>query len=180
MSKSKEPILREYVRYLNSVLNKLITDARLIGIYDRPSPLSTISCFQKKEFCQLQLKPVGWLDIRQIISIPSNSIVVETSRYIYYPSSAMDEDNWLFRYEYNRSPKEGVPRSHLHVNMLNGGKPFKKTHFPTGRMSIEQIIAHLIIEHGVKPLRTDWLEHLIESHTGFMLRRTDLKEPYFL
>lgn len=174
MPKSKEPILRGYVHYLNSVFNQLITTGRLIGLYDNPSPLSTISCFQHNEFCRLELKPVGWLDFRQIISIPSTSIVVETSRYIYYPSSEMNEANWLFRYDYNRISESGVPCSHLHVNMTKDDEPFKEIHFPTGRVSIEQIIAHLITEYKVKPMRAGWLELLTKSHRGFIKRRTDL------
>lgn len=179
MPKSKEQIFREYISYLNSVFNELITSGRLIGLYDKPSPLSTISCFQDKEFCQLALNPTGWLDFRQTVSIQSSKVVVENSRYIYYPSPVTDEDSWLFRYEYNRNPAKNVPRSHLHVNMFKNGKSFKRTHFPIGRISIEQILAHLIIEHGVKPMKTDWFERLAKSHNGFMRLRTDLDEPHF-
>ena len=109
------------------------------------------------------------------LKFQSDKIIVERGRYIYYPSSKTNEASWLFRYDYNRISESGVPCSHIHVNMTKGSKSLKEIHFPTGRVSIEQIIAHLIIEHGVKPLRADWLELLTKSHDGFMEQRTDLE-----
>ena len=179
MPTSNDSILREYVRYLNSIFNLLISRSRLVLVRHEP-PLFIVSCFQNKEFLPLKLKPTGWLHFRQYASIQSGQVVVEDCRYIYYPSSnPPNEHEWLVRYEYSLNPPEKVPYSHLHVNMSKGGRPFRDIHFPTGRVSIEQIIAHLIIEHGIQPMKADWLERLTESHRGFMERRTDPQSQQF-
>ena len=83
------------------------------------------------------------------------------------------EQKWVFRYDYSLNPEENVPYAHLHLNADRDGKQLQRIHFPTGRISIEQIIAHLIIEHGVQPKKPDWLEFLTKSHLSFVKLRTD-------
>jgi len=99
---------------------------------------------------------------------------VEECRYIYSLSADPDnEEEWIFRYEYCLKPERGVPSAHLHFNGTHNDKPMRQIHFPTGRISIEQIIAHLIIEHGIIPKIPTWFDLLAESHKGFIKRRTD-------
>lgn len=177
MKKGKEVSkLQEYVDYLNGILNQTITDSRLVIL--RRNRL-IISCYQD-DFLPLQLKPQGYLHFRQLANVKADKVIVEDCRYIYSLSpDPDDEQQWIFRYEYCLTPEEHVPYAHIHLNASRGAQPIRDIHFPTGRLSIEQIIAHLIIEHGVTPKATNWFELLAESHRGFMERRTDLTSPLF-
>jgi hypothetical protein len=133
-----------------------------------------ITCFQNDTILPLRLKPGGFLHLRQFVSVRSGRVIVEDSVYRYSLSeNPDDEDRWIFRYDYSLNPEENVPHAHLHVNAEKGDEPLRHIHFPTGRLSIEQIIAHLICEHGIESKRTDWLDFLTNSHRGFLSRRTD-------
>jgi hypothetical protein len=133
-----------------------------------------ITCFQDGAILPLRLKPQGFLHFHQLVSVRSGRVIVEDSGYRYSLSeNPDDEDQWIFRYEYSLSPEENVPHAHLHVNAKRDDKPLRHIHFPTGRLSIEQIIAHLICEHGIESKRADWLNFLANSHRGFLNRRTD-------
>jgi hypothetical protein len=46
-----------------------------------------------------------------------------------------------------------------------------KTHVPTGRISLEQVIRH-VIDLGAKPLHDDWEVRLDESESPFMAHRS--------
>ncbi len=114
-----------------------------------------------------------------MVSVRSAKVVVEDCGYRYSLSSNPDDDQqWVFRYEYSLSPEENVPHAHLHLNAQRGNEPLRHMHFPTERVSLEKVIAHLIIEHGVRPKREDWFEFLAESHRRFTMLRTD--PPFFL
>jgi len=103
----------------------------------------------------------------------SQKVVIDYARYSYSLSrDDDDEDKWAFRYEYRLNPKPNVPHAHLHVNAhwhcsSLKTKALKKIHFPTERISIEKVIAHLIIEYGVKSGMQDWQNFLAESHFKF-------------
>jgi hypothetical protein len=129
---------------------------------------------QDNEILPLELKPQGWLHFRQIVTLQDSKVIVEDGRYTYSLSSNPDDENqWIFRYEYRLNPQDEYPHSHLHLNAYRDGKPLRRIHFPTARVSIEQIIAHLIMEHGIQPKCANWFDILAESHRGFVERRTD-------
>jgi len=56
-----------------------------------------------------------------------------------------------------------------------------RVHFPTGRVSLEQVMAALVLEFNVQTLteQTAAVDLLRVSHAGWILRRTDLKEAGF-
>lgn len=173
------PIPQKYVDYLNEVFNQTITASRLI-LLQHASKDFHITCFQDKGRLPLKLNPEGWLHFRQIGSIQSGKVVVTESRYSYSLSPDPDnEEQWVFRYDYCVNLEKHVPHSHIHLNAARGNQQLRRIHFPTGRVSIEQIIAHLIIEWGIESKRSDWFEYLAESHKGFMERRTDLQSQMF-
>ncbi len=162
-------ILQNYVDYLNEVCNQIITDSRLVILNQK-----YITCFQDEAILPLRLKPQGFLYFHQLVSMRSGKVIVEDCGYRYSLSSDPDdEEQWIFRYEYSLNPEKNVPHAHLHLNASRRNQELRHIHFPTGRVSIEQIIAHLIIEHGVQPKRLDWFEFLAKSHHGFTKRRTD-------
>lgn len=121
------------------------------------------------------------MHFRQMVSLKRGKICVDDSIYRYSLSPNPDDENeWVFRYEYCLNPVENVPHAHLHLNADKDGEPLRHIHFPTGRISIEQIIAHLIIEHKVECKMCDWYEYLAKSHEGFTKRRTDPQSKLFL
>ena len=162
-------ILQDYVDYLNTVCNLIITDSRLVIINYR-----YITCFQSGGINALRLSPYGFLHLHQLVSVVSGRVIVEDCGYRYSLSSnPADEEQWVFRYEYRLTPKDDYPHAHLHINAKRGDVPLHHLHFPTGRISFEQVIVHLIQEHGIRPRREDWLEFLSQSHSEFMKLRTD-------
>jgi hypothetical protein len=172
-AKANHTIYQGYIDYLNTLLNQIITDNRL-KIINPSKPTSLVACYQNESITPLKLKSKGWLHFSQQTCIKGGRVVVEYSRYVYSTSKDPDkEDAWIFRYEYSLNPEPKVPHAHLHVNATRNEKTIKHIHFPTSRVSIEQIIAHLIIEYGVKPKKRDWFNQLAESHKGFIDRRTD-------
>lgn len=167
-------IVQKYIDYLNEVLNNTITDSRLVIVGGTQELVYLVSCFQNDKIVPLKLAPQKWLYFRQLVSIQTRKIIVRECRYHYSLSSNPDdEEQWIFRYEYCLEPEDQVPHAHLHLNAIRGGQNLKHIHFPTGRVSIEQVIAHLIIEHGVKPKGQNWFTILADSHQGFTKRRTD-------
>lgn len=162
-------IFQGYVDYLNEVLNQTITDSRLVIVNQR-----YINSFQNQNIQPLTLKPHGFLFFHQVVSVRFGKVVVEDSGYRYSLSPDPDnEEQWVFRYEYSLTSEVHVPHAHFHLNATMGNKQIKRVHFPTERLSIEKIIAHLILEHEVIPKMDDWLQFLSESHLRFTRLRTD-------
>jgi hypothetical protein len=94
---------------------------------------------------------------------------VQEYRYTYSLSpNSDDEQAWIFRYDYCREPELNVPHAHLHVNASDGGQQLKHIHFPTGRLSFEQVICHLVSECGVRVRNSDWKDCLVKSHSDFV------------
>lgn len=97
---------------------------------------------------------------------------LETTRatYTYQASDDLDEPIPVFSYQCDRTASSPYPRCHLHVHAAPAGyalgKPFPRLHLPTRRISLEQVVWHLIQEHGVKPRRDDWHE-VLWRHEGW-------------
>ncbi|MGH2391140.1 MAG: hypothetical protein ACRDIE_23335, partial [Chloroflexota bacterium] len=78
-----------------------------------------------------------------------------------------------------REEKSPYPIAHLHVNAspehYTGRKPFPELHLPTRRLSLEEIIRHLIVEHEVPTLcgEGEALAFLDEQQAEFEKNRTD-------
>lgn len=74
--------------------------------------------------------------------------------------------------------------AHLHINvdppLYVGDKPFRDLHFPTHRLSLEEIIRHLIVEHDVPTIadRQQALDFLVEQQRDFERARTDPDKSY--
>ena len=49
-----------------------------------------------------------------------------------------------------------------------GAKPFPAHHLPTGRrVTVELLLRHLIVEHGIEPISPRWQDVLAESEAHF-------------
>jgi hypothetical protein len=182
---SNNETLQAYVDYLNVVFNQTITDSHLV-LLQKTSLNFLITCFQDDNTRPLELKPESWLHFRQVVTIQpfrdERKVIVKEGTYRYSLSPNLrDEDKWIFRYDYElKPPKEHIPHCHLHLNANKGGEKLGELHFPTGRVSIEQIIAHLISVYKIQSKRTDWLDYLGKSHKEWMQKRRDIISKRYL
>ncbi len=98
---------------------------------------------------------------------------VSTSRYRYHVLS--DDMTEVILFHWLPGGKCSTEDPHLHVGhsqLTSGAVLTRKTHVPTGRVSLESVIRLLITEFGVIPLRTDWSELLAECEARFQQFRT--------
>lgn len=114
-----------------------------------------------------------------------------TLGYSYqYSTTSPNDPDWVFRYEYEAQPldpKARYPAGHLHVNAeprnyvrIETIKDFPSLHLPTRRLSLEEIVWHLINEHTPSVSSADkegWFEFLDGSKSGYEQRMTSERKP---
>ena len=176
-----DPVLQAYVDHLNGIINATVSESRLVLLeLERAADLRQIVRFQEGERLPLALRPRGYLHFRQLVRRVADHVQVSEELYIFSESSDPDDEAaWIIRYEYDRVPIAGKPQAHLHVNAERKGVSLRHIHFPTGRISVEQLLAHLIFEHGIEPLSGNAMGILAESHKGFTSPTTDQEEEAF-
>ncbi|GEM_PF-6328184 len=170
-----------YIDVLNETLNKTITVSRLTMQSIRGSKSRAVGRFAGVDVLPLELKPSGnCLFVSQDIHREDNKVIVESCTYRFSRSDdPSDEEAWVFRYDYVRFAGNNHPHTHIHVNANHRftGQDLHHIHFPSARLSLEQLIAYLILEHGVELLsgvnHDEAMRLLQRNHTEFMRRRTD-------
>jgi hypothetical protein len=131
------------------------------------------------------LNPTGFLFFDQLVEVveKARSQAVRVLSYTYIYSLSDNINDWVFRYEYDRTASEGVfgkPHAHVHLKASHksgeASYEYGKIHFPTGRISVEQLIAHLVHEWGVEPkiTRQAASDILRDSYGKYRALRTDL------
>jgi hypothetical protein len=130
----------------------------------------TISCVEGGRIVALRLRgsPL-FLLVKHEIDVVGGEC--HTASYGYRLATGQAKDDWLLRWEYFRRPPRPdypYPQGHLHVNgsLAWRGRALPKLHVPTGRIPLEEVLRHLIVEWGVKPKQDDWgglLEKSIEN-----------------
>jgi hypothetical protein len=115
-----------------------------------------------------------WLFAAQVLGVRESrrdgNLWLATLSATYQWQAGEDDGSWLVRWDYEREPPHGYPRSHIHVNASPGGYPagrkdFHKLHLPTGRVAIEDVVSFLIREQeaaSVSPLWEAVLEEAAE------------------
>ncbi len=102
--------------------------------------------------------------------------------YTYQAGEGLDDPRPLFTYQYDRNAPFPYPRCHLHVfaapNDYVQERPFSRLHLPTRRITLEQIVWHLIQEHNVEPRRDDWRQVLWRHEEWFRTIQQDRDWPY--
>ena len=91
---------------------------------------------------------------------------ISTRRYSYNMTAKDNKE--IFAYQWQ--PEGTIKYPHLHT-MYQG----RKRHFPTGRISMEQVIKLVIYEYGVRTMkdrREDWESVLDENQKKFEKWRT--------
>ncbi len=121
---------------------------------------------------------------QRILPNPEDPRKVTTAESSYsYGLGQNLEDDWLIRYDYvperaESDPEYQYPVGHVHFGgnsetyeafEMDDKKPLHKLHFPTGRISLEDFLEHLIIELGVpaRQGKENALELLAESRRIF-------------
>lgn len=181
---SAEDLIQRYIDHLNRLLNQTITTSRLTHLRGPASGEWFISrVVGENRLAPLELRPNGrWLHFRQAVTVrrkDSKVIVREASYHFSYSDNPDDEEAKVFMYHYHRMGRPGQPQSHYHVFGDRGGASVRALHFPAGRVSIEQIVAHLLTDQKVACRRRleDAIVLLRASHKKFMTLRTD--DPLF-
>ena len=117
-----------------------------------------------------------YLYVAYTLEVTEDRVTTHRATYRYQPTDRLRDPDWIFRYEYERAPdadgeRRTIPRAHLHVNAEpakhTGTKPFSRLHLPTRHVTLEQVIWHLIQDHGVRPNKDDWLEILWRNERAF-------------
>ena len=109
-------------------------------------------------------------------------LVTDRASYTYQAGHGVDDPRPLFAYQYDRNAAFPYPRCHLHVFAAPDDyaqeRPFSRLHLPTRRITLEQIVWHLIQEHDVEPRRDDWRQVLWRHEEWFRTIQQDRTWPY--
>lgn len=74
----------------------------------------------------------------------------------------------LVSYQWHPKPGETYTYPHVHLGPASGVEPhLQKTHVPTGRVALEDVIRYAISQLGARPLRADWMEVLEDTQRHF-------------
>lgn len=121
----------------------------------------------------LRLENDNYLLIFQRLCLRREQKFLTTREYRYVYQSSESPNDWIFRFEYEREPEgdNPYPRAHIHLNACpttySGAKEFDKLHLPTGRVTLEDILRHLVIEHAVQPVSPNWEQKLKQTEAAF-------------
>ncbi|MCU1318985.1 MAG: hypothetical protein JWP98_503 [Edaphobacter sp.] len=98
----------------------------------------------------------------------SGECVVKTESYVYeILDSVTHKDVFCFHWE----PHSRVQYPHLHLGFATKGHGLpidNKAHIPSGRVAVEDLVAFLISDLGVKPLKANWADILVVERQKFM------------
>lgn len=121
-------------------------NARAIGVHHQPIPLNN------GHFLRI-------LQSLRLDDIPNNPSKLRVYVALYqYQIDSSDGEQWVFRYEYLRTPKDPHPSSHIHIrgnlqehqHCLATTTLLEHLHFPTGRITIEAVIRCLVEQFGIE------------------------------
>lgn len=171
-------------------------------IRDREEPDWSISNYAQDRDRLPIIEPIplansGFLKFEHVVRVldslgPERKLnKMTTLSYSYQYSATSPEDpDWILRYEYEvepLNPKAKYPAGHLHVNAkpenydrVETVKDFPSLHLPTRRLSLEEIVWHLINEHtpGISgAYKEECFELLNESKTGYEERIVTEQTP---
>jgi hypothetical protein len=102
---------------------------------------------------------------------------VQTLAYsytLYALDQRDDREREIFSYHWH--PRGQSPITYPHLHLAQGAEvgrdEVREAHFPTGRISLEEVLQLVIIEFHVKPLRRDWADILQRTQAAFEEFRT--------
>ena len=125
-----------------------------------------------------------YLNVEIALRVNRSSKRLETTAATFTYQAGTDNDDpcTVFAYHFDQNSRSGYPRCHLHVHATPqhypSEKAFPRLHLPTRRITLEQIVWHLIHEHGVHPRRDDWHDILWRHETRFRDAQRHKDWPY--
>ncbi len=145
----------------------------------------------------IALKNKGFLKFEHVVRVldvpgPERNLnkMATISYSCQYSTTSPEDKDWVFRYEYEVEPVDPNSRysaGHSHVNaeprnyaQIETVKGFPSLHLPTRRLSLEEILWHLINEHTPSISNADkdeWFSLLDESKAGYQARILDEQTP---
>jgi hypothetical protein len=116
------------------------------------------------------------LDISQYFRIMDNKdsgeCAVKTESYTYEILDYVTHKD-IFCFHWEPHSKVQYPHMHLGFAAKGHGLPIdNKAHIPSGRVAIEDLVAFLISDMGVKPLKSDWSDIIVVARQKFMETKT--------
>ena len=122
------------------------------------------------------------IEIALQINRASQRLETTAATFTYQAGTDNDDPRPVFAYHFDQHSRTGYPRCHLHVHAAPQHyareRSFSRLHLPTRRLTLEQIVWHLIQEHGVQPRRDDWHQVLWRHETWFRDIQRDKPWPY--
>lgn len=98
---------------------------------------------------------------------------IQTLAYSYTVTTGQEARILSYHWHPGGPSHESAPHLHLgDSQLIDGASLTSKQHVPTGRVSLEQVIRYLIVEHGIEPRHDDWDNTLTLTHGVFELYRT--------
>ncbi len=165
---------REFADLVGRVVNTTVSPYPVAFVpLERPEFEGIVGFCPHKVAEPMQLTNGRYLYAYQRVGLRRPERYLTTLEYAYTYQETEHEDSWIFRYEYQREPHAGYPYplAHVHVNGspagYEGPKPFPDLHLPTGRVTIEAVVRHLIEEHDVPTNSSNWPTELQETEDAF-------------
>lgn len=97
-----------------------------------------------------------------------NAWTVHLSAYNYEILDATDRE--IVAYQWHPQGRSPITWPHFHLGPAAGElwRPLSRAHFPTGMLSIQDVLQFAIREFGVSPRRANW--ETVLSHTRDTLK----------
>ncbi|MDP2949395.1 MAG: hypothetical protein Q8P22_07645 [Chloroflexota bacterium] len=112
-----------------------------------------IARYEREKLLPLELLDGTWLHFRQRVLIIEDRLELNSYSYAHSVSPDPDDEGakvFMYHYSRDRSANPDRPQAHLHVNASHNGQALKRFHFPTMRITVQHLVAFLVIEHRVK------------------------------
>jgi hypothetical protein len=166
---------REFAGLVGEVVNATVSRAPVtfVELEDSIEFEGFVAHAPAKVPAPFSLEGGGFLFLYQHLCLRRREKYLTTLGYRYVYQSGESDESQIFRFEYEREPEDGYgyPRFHLHINATpntyEGEKEFPSLHIPTGRVTIEDVVRHLVTEHSVGPISPAWEKTLAQAEESF-------------
>jgi hypothetical protein len=141
-----------------------VTDAIVLvsgGYYPSPSPhaltLSENPALLGRDRC-IALNLIQQYRVVQTDEKDRGAWKVQTVGYVYTLLEPTPPHDEIVAYHWHPASRSAVRYPHLHISAGSGVQrlDIRQAHFPTGRITIGQILRLVVTEFNVRPLRDDW------------------------
>lgn len=167
---------REFATLIGEAVNATVSHAPIAFVEIEGSEFEGYIAHAPGAFRAPESLPLvdgGFLYLYQRLVLRRKEKFLTTAEYRYTYETSQTRDDWIFRYEYLREPGDDYPYplAHAHFNgtpeKYAGGKSFPALHLPTGRVTVEDVLRHLVVEHEIGPISDSWEQTLKETKESF-------------